>query len=303
MSPEEAPKFIRSNLTVLREDIARAKSYLIKHPHGRAENLAASWLKEQGIEQPGQINTDHDEQIQNIIRAYSLRKAFYQAVFELVASGDIILTEATTKFEPSLGFSQGGGSQFGMRMTMQAQKYDMGFAEPHSFQKISLPDDMPSDPDIFLDGISCTSLHPGIREAVEQSLACFRRGLYMPATAMLAAATEATWSECGAAVATNLADARLTNLFSDPYASISKKVADLSNALEQPNGKALVKSAGSSIAKVREAEVWTGVLRDRRNALHWTKAKSFVADHSETATLLIASPIHIGTLEAIRLKC
>lgn len=303
MTPEEAPKFIRNSLSVLREDIARAKSYLVKHPTGRAENLAGSWLKEQGIEQPGQINTDHDEQIQNIIRAYSLRKAFYQAVFELVASGEIILTEATTKFEPSLGFSQGGSSQFGMRSFTQAEKLDMGFAEPHSFQKISLPDDMPSDPDIFLDGINCASLHPGIREAVEQGLACFRRGLYIPATAMLAAATEASWSECGAAVAAHLSDTKLTNLFSDPYSSISKKVADLSNALEQPNGKALLKSAGSSIAKVREAEVWTGVLRDRRNALHWTKAKSFVADHSETATLLIAAPLHMGTLEAIRLKC
>ncbi|MCA9052927.1 MAG: hypothetical protein KDA75_03775 [Planctomycetaceae bacterium] len=303
MTPEEAPKSIRSKLIVLREDISRAKSYLIKHATGRAENLAAAWLNEQGIEQPDQINTDHEDQIQNIIRAYSLRKAFYQAVFELVASGDMILTEATTKFEPSLGFTQGSSSQFGIRMTMQAEKYDMGFAEPHSFQKIALPDDMPSDPDIFLNGINCTSLHPGIREAVEQGLACFRRGLYMPATAMLAAATEATWSECGTAVATHLGDAKLTNLFSDPYSSISKKVADLSNALELPNGKALVKSAGSSIAKVREAEVWTGVLRDRRNALHWTKAKSFVADHSETATLLMAAPLHIGTLEAIRLKC
>lgn len=303
MSPEEAPKYIRSNLTVLREDIARAKSYLIKHATGRAENLAGLWLKDQGIEQPGNINTDNEAQIQNIIRAYSLRKAFYQAVFELVASGDIILTEAIAKFEPSLGFTQGGGSSFGMRSFMQSEKYDMGFVEPRSFQKISLPDDMPSDPDIFLDGINCTSLHAGIREAVEQALACFRRGLYMPATAMLAAATEATWSECGVAVATNLGDTKLTNLFSDPYSSISKKVADLSNALEQPNGKALLKSAGSSTAKVREAEVWTGVLRDRRNALHWTKAKSFVADHSETATLLIAAPLHIGTLEAIRLQC
>lgn len=303
MSPEEAPKHIRSNLTVLRKDIARAKSYLIKHATGRAENLAGSWLKDQGIEQPGQLNTDNEAQIQNIIRAYSLRKAFYQAVFELVASGDIILTDAITKFEPSLGFTRGGGSSFGMQSFTQAVKYDMGFVEPHSFQKISLPDDMPSDPDIFLDGINCTLLHAGIREAVEQALACFRRGLYMPATAMLAAATEATWSECGVAVATNLGDTKLTNLFSDPYSSISKKVTDLSNALEQPNGKALLKSAGSSIAKVREVEVWTGVLRDRRNALHWTKAKSFVADHSETATLLIAAPLHIGTLEAIRLQC
>ncbi len=190
-----------------------------------------------------------------------------------------------------------------MRTTWEPQKQDMGFAEPHSFQKISLPDDMPTDPDIFLQGIDSKSLHIGIREAVEQALACFRRGLYMPATAMLAAATEATWCECGTVVAKKLTDAKLDTLFSDPYFSISRKVSELSKALDQPDGKALLKPAGQSIAKVREAEVWTGVFRDRRNALHWTKAKSFVADHIETATLLIAAPLHIGTLEAIRLQC
>src|SRR5262249_19740495 len=44
-------------------------------------------------------------------------------------------------------------------------------------------------------------------------------------------------------------------------------------------------------------------LRDRRNALHWGKAKSFIADHSETATLLMAAPLHLGTLETIRAAC
>jgi hypothetical protein len=65
----------------------------------------------------------------------------------------------------------------------------------------------------------------------------------------------------------------------------------------------LLKSADQTFARVADAEVWTTVLRDRRNALHWGKAKSFVADHSETATLLMAAPIHIGTLEAIRARC
>lgn len=301
MQPEEVAKHIRSKLTVLREDIARAKSYLMKLDSGRAEDHASTWIKQQNIEEFGCVNTDDSPKIEQLIRAYSLRKAFYQALFELVAAGDMILAEPVTKFEPSLRFDQ-GRSEFSRTM-WEAEKIDMGFAEPHAFQRISLPDDMPTDPDIFLEGIDCKSLHVGIREAIEQSLACFRRGLYMPATAMLAAATEAAWSECGTKVAANLNHQKLVNLFADPLSSISRKVADLSNTLDQPNGKALLKSAGLSIAKIREAEVWTGVLRDRRNALHWTKAKSFVADHSETATLLIAAPLHIGTLEAVRLKC
>ena len=125
----------------------------------------------------------------------------------------------------------------------------------------------------------------------------------MPATAMLAAGAEATWTECGIAVAKNLGNSKLDAVVSDPYASISRKVLETRKAVEDPAAKPLLKSADQTFVKVRDAEVWTTVLRDRRNALHWGKAKSFVADHSETAALLMAAPLHIGTLEAIRVKC
>ncbi len=81
MSPDEVAKSIRSKLIVLREDIARAKSYLIKQNLGRAENHAGTWLTEQGIEESNRINTQNATQIEQLIRAYSLRKAFYQALF------------------------------------------------------------------------------------------------------------------------------------------------------------------------------------------------------------------------------
>ena len=67
--------------------------------------------------------------------------------------------------------------------------------------------------------------------------------------------------------------------------------------------KPLLKSAGQTISKVIDAGVWTTVHRDLRNALHWGKAKSFIADHSDTAVLLMAATIHLSTREAIRLAC
>ena len=125
----------------------------------------------------------------------------------------------------------------------------------------------------------------------------------MPATAMLAAAAEATWSECGVAVAKKLSSAKLDAVVSDPYASISKKVAEIQKALQAADGKVLVKSADRSLADVDNVEIWTTSLRERRNALHWDKAKSFIADHAETASLLMGAPLHLGTLEAIRAAC
>lgn len=299
MSSENAGNFIDEHMLITREDIARAKSWISKLPNGNAEPHAGQWLKEQGLEVPRNVNTDApevEEQLAGIARAYSLRRAFYQALFELASTCDILLTGDISRWEPSLCYSTQRGA--GGIETKKVACY-----APTRFERFPLPEGIPSDPDIFLDGIDCARLDSGIREAIEQSLLCFRKGLYMPATAMLAAAAEATWTECGIAVAKNLSDVKLDALFTDPYASISKKVTDLRKAMEQASTKPLLKLAGQSIAKVNDAEVWTTVLRDRRNALHWGKAKSFIADHSETATLLIAAPLHIGTLEAIRLQC
>lgn len=125
----------------------------------------------------------------------------------------------------------------------------------------------------------------------------------MSTTAMLAAAVEAAWIECAAAVAQRLPGSKLDAIVNDQYASVSKLVAEVHKALQQPDGKALLKLAGESIAKIRDAEIWTTALRERRNALHWSKAKSFVAEHSDTATLLIAAPLHLRTLEHVRLAC
>jgi hypothetical protein len=174
-------------------------------------------------------------------------------------------------------------------------------AYPYISQIFRLPGDrVPADTDIFLRGVNCGTLHLGIRDAVEQALVCFRRGLYMPATAMLAAAAEATWMECGVKVAAKLLNSKLDAAVNNPYASIGKKVTEIRKALEAGDGKPLLKSADKSIADVINAEVWTTALRERRNALHWDKAKSFVVGHSEAADLLISAPQHLATLEAIR---
>jgi hypothetical protein len=123
--------------------------------------------------------------------------------------------------------------------------------------------------------------------------------LYMPATVMLAAAVEGAWWECARAVAKKLSLAKFQELLDEPLTSIAKIVLETRKALE--NAKDLLKHAGTHITKVNDAEVWTTVLRERRNALHWGKAKGFIATHSDTATLLLAVPQHLSTLEAIRL--
>jgi hypothetical protein len=299
MSPDEAGKLILSALNVTREDVARAKSWLLKSEAGHTHELVDRWLTEQKLIVPKDVNTDLPncaDLLAPIARAYSVRLAFYQAVWELVSVGELIPAGPPASWEASLAYKTshyGGG--------IPLKKVRCSF--PQTIERAPFASAVSTDPDIFLEGINCKQLHSGILEAIDQALSCFRRGLYMPATAMLAAAAEATWTECGIAVAKKLANTKLEGVVNDQLASISKKVTEIRKALEHADGKVLLKAAGQHIAKVTDAEVWTTTLRDRRNALHWGKAQSFVADHSETGTLLMAAPLHLGTLEAIRAAC
>jgi len=296
MSPEDATKLILSNLAVTREDIARAKAWLLRHASGQTPNLAEQWLSDQKLKVPKEVHTDlptSGETLVQVARAFSVRLAFYQAIWELVSAGELIPAGPPEYWPAMVDFKTSHGGS-GMPPNT------LGCWHPQKIERMPLPSKTSTDVDVFLQGIDSRRLHPGILEAIDQSLGCFRRGLYMPATVMLAAAAEATWIECGIAVAQKFADAKLQALMNDPLASISKKVTGIRKALEQPAGKDLLKVAGQSLPKVIDAEIWTTTLRDRRNALHWGKAKSFVADHSETGTLLMAAPLHLGTLEAVR---
>jgi len=298
MNTDEASRLLSATIKVRREDIARAKAWLVETKGGATEQLVEKWLTPQQAIVPVNAKVDLQaddagEQIAKYARAFSLRLSFYQAQWELIAAGELFPRGTFDNWQASLGHGDGrysGG--------LDIEGIDCPF--PTAVMRPPLADIPPTDPDIFLRGVDCTTLHDGILEAIEQALLCFRRGLYMPATVMMAAAAEATWTECGVAVAKQLSDAKLDATVRDAYVSISKKIAEIQKILRSPNGKLLLKKAGRSPADVDNAEIWTTNLRERRNALHWGKAKSFIADHSETASLVMGATLHIGTLEAIR---
>lgn len=298
MSPQEAAEHIVASFAVTREDVARAKVYVLRQDDTNTNSMANDWLREQNLELRDVIKTDAPDApdvLAGLGRSFSVRVALYTAVWELVAAGQLFPSHSPSEWKPSLTYDssrQGGG--------IPLPKMSFHYL-PHVHRPV-LVTGLP-DIDIFLQGIDCKSLDPGIREAIDQSLLCFRRDLYMPATAMLAAGIEATWTECGLAVAKKLGNSKLEGLVTEQMTGIGRIVMETRKALEDGAAKPLLKAAGQSMIKVLEAETWTTVLRDRRNALHWGKQKSFVADHSATASLLMGAPIHIGTLEAIRVAC
>ena len=299
MNNKEATEKILAAVKISREDIARSKAFILQSTESDVPALAEKWLKAQNYTAPKEIYLESGEvteTINLIARSYSLRMAFYQAVWELSNSGDVLVMDSPSNWRGSVTWrtSRGAGG-------LELDHINCSF--PAKIQKPPLRNEFSLDLDIFLDGLDYINLHDGIRMAVDQSLRCFQRGLYLPAIAMLTAAAEATWHECGSSVAKKLANQKLQTVMNDQYASLSKKVSELMKILQGQVGKSLLKSAGLSLPRITDAELWTITLRDKRNALHWTKAKSFVVQHSDTAAMLLGAPIHLGALDALWKSC
>lgn len=299
LNEEQSAVFILSAIAVTREDVTRAKEWVMPQKESHVRTLVDKWLDEQGMPLPKFVNAEDTESKQslgNVSKSYSLRLAFYQALWELISAGDLFPSG------PAIEWSAQSIDYHTSRSRSGVDLRKLTSSHPERIERPYLAPAVSADVDIFLRGLDIPSLDSGIHEAIEQSLVCFRRGLYFPSTVMLAAAVEAAWTEMGTAFAKKLPDAKLEATVGDEQLGIARKVSDIKKTVES-NGasKPILIAAGKTRYDVEEAVVWTTVLRDRRNALHWGKAKSFVADHSETASLLMAAQLHLAMLEAIRL--
>jgi hypothetical protein len=296
---ETAAQVIRESIAVRRDDIARAKVAILgMQTDETVKALASNWIAVQKIHEVKTIDLSDVEIAgthRQVARDISLRQAFYNAAFELTGTAEIVMIGTANREEASIGYKSNGYS--GGLPDVFVHYYPVRIA------RLSASEGFTSDVDIVLSDIDAVALHQGVREGIVQSLECFRRGLYMPATVMLAAAVEAAWTECGIAVATHLNSTKLKDQFDNPRVSISQKIVESVKVFEQPDGKTLLKAASQSESMLREAQVWTNVLRHRRNAVHWGKARCFSADHSETASLLMAAKNYIELLESIRQAC
>ena len=289
---------IEDQFSVKREDIARAKCWIMSANDGPATHLVGVWFEAQQIEPPNQVNPESPsigDDLLPIARSFELRGAFYRACFELAAAGDILLSGPIGEWRPSLLCTT-------PRLKTNPTFHRLKLHEPGIVCHLNDLDGFSRDIDVFLEGVSTESLHEGIKLAIEESLRTFRKGLYMPAIAMLAAAAEATWTECGSGIAKNKGDQPLQKAIDD-QSGIAKLVSMIVKIISGPNGKDLLENSGVSIHEVNEAHRWTDELREKRNALHWGKKKSFIAEHSDAATLLMGAPRHIRTIERIRSNC
>jgi len=121
---------------------------------------------------------------------------------------------------------------------------------------------------------------------LEEAAQCFRHELYLSAVVMIGKAAEDTWTQLGQALVGVFP--RAVKL-SDPLLHIGRRVNDTQKLLESAEGKELLKQAEVHAEELRGAVIWSHVVREARNAVHYGTANSAQNNYEKVAVLLLST--------------
>ena len=312
MTEDEAEQWIRSNVAVTRMDVTLAKTFILANHRSSVDTTIADFLKHADAVMPQQVivhpSVDTLSAIRTVARSISLRLAAIEAFWELISSaslmpastrlyGGTISVDYTTVMPGSGGRS--GGWTFG---EFDLKVFDICL-RPHS-PKAALP---LTDGDLFVAKLGIKELHPEIDQAVREALRCFKHELYEACLAMLGKAGEGAWVESGVALADFLCTVhpvrgkKLRDDLLSPVNGIARKVPLITKSYENVEVFGAVHTAsGVKPGQLMEVVVWTDVLRDARNVVHFRAVPAMANTYDKVAILIISSVSSLRTLYRVR---
>src|SRR4051794_35917592 len=170
LSAAESAVIVLAAVTVNREDVARAKQWVLARDDSIVRDMADAWLDELQMSTPKSLNAESDTYEESLKRAgesFGLRLALYQALWELISSGDLFMAGSPMAWEATaIEYKTGRGAE-GMPLKTLTSSY------PDKIQRSKLTPIVSADVDIFLKGIDMKTLNSGIHEAIDRLWGAF----------------------------------------------------------------------------------------------------------------------------------
>lgn len=312
MDAAKAEKWIRENVSVTRIDVTLAKTFIVANHRSSVEATIAEFLKHADAVLPTQVvvhsSVDTLSAIRGVARSISLRLAAIEAFWELISTaalmpastdmfGGTVNVPFTTVVPGSGGMSSGWTfGEFDLRVFTTC-------LWPHS-PRTALP---LTDGDLFIAELGIRDLHPEIDQAIREALRCFKYELFDACLAMLGKASEGAWIECGLALSKIVMDdspdrgKKLSDDLLSPVIGIARKVQMVTKCYEDVRLFDEVHSeSGVRTAQLRDVVVWTDVLRDARNVVHFRSVPAMQNTYDKVATLVISTVPNLRALYRIK---
>lgn len=231
----------------------------------------------------GEVYTELDRAADNVAK----RLAFAVAVQQLIHGGILLAAPGDPIDTTHIPFVVILPNADRRKMTLKGGPY--GCALPGSVFRAPTSTTQISNPALYLGCFTGAELHPGIVVALEESVACFVAHLFLPCMAMLCTAAEGAWIE----LARRAGGSKSRALAESETASLRKLVATVIDELKSTRD-------GGVRRRLDEAQQWTLVLQDARNAVHYANEPVTRSDYEKAAALLLGAPTHFATLYGIQ---
>lgn len=316
MTADEAKAEILQRVVVTRQNVTLAKSFLQRlqdiGPHDPFI-LMNQFSKQQGYQLPDKIvlhpSVDPEPPLRQTSGYFACVLAFTEAIWALIHQGYFLCMDNPRAWDAHQEWTTVVPGQGGTSAVWSFPEYSIEL--PHKIvlapsYRHERPQPM-TDPDLFVLEARIENADPEIIEALKDAVRCFRHELYRPAVTMLGKAMEGAWIELGCSLARTVPAEggfnkdKFVDIMSDDNTGIATKIQKVRDLYNQKNliGH-VIKQCGISPKELDNIIIWSDVLRESRNAIHFGVKPTIENSYEKVAVLFIDGAKNLAIMYKIK---
>jgi hypothetical protein len=296
--------------------IALAKIFLRARASARQDQngidvrpLLAEFANEQGAHLPETVWVADDAPTDDLAAATARHLSAVisaaQALLELTQTGEFVPLGNYEARQHHVNYSSayhGGGTSGGWRFESLSYAAPPRVLVPAYWTKLHT--DPVTDPDIYALEAGLAIADPEVNESAREAVSCLRAELYMAAVVMLGKVMEGAWIELGITLAdrapdTNRGDALRARLMADDEGIASKIAAVRETYARSDWYRALWRKCDIRPPVLDSVVVWSDVLREARNGIHFGVRPSFANAPEKVGILFLDGAQNLRRIYAI----
>lgn len=302
MNEHEAEAEIRSGTVVTNQVLTFAKAFLYNldgaGPYD-PRTLIREFTRDQGYSLPDKVvlhpSVDPNPAIEQTAGYARCAMALAEAIWALIYNGYFWyfgpvehgrIDQQWTTVVPG-----GGGTSSGWTFD------DLGYDLPRVLWKTpshrTEKTEILTDPDIYLSKVNIPNANEEVIEAIDDAILCFKHGLYRAAVTMLGKASEGAWVEMGCSIAKASSQEserkqRIIQKLLDDSVSVPAKVKQVFELYKNRDLCGyIVKETEILPSSIENIVIWSNVLREARNAIHFGVRPTIPNSYEKVSVLLI----------------
>jgi hypothetical protein len=313
MTQEEAKEELIRRVVVTRQHVTLAKAFilnLVRIKEYEPTTLSDQFAKQRGFNKPSQISLrpDVDEAALYQASEYLISiLSLGEATWALIHEGVLLYNGHHTNLDTHVRWTTvvaGGGQSGGWPLEELSMEVpiQITFAPSHRYDT----KEVLTNPNLFLLEAGIEGADSEVVEALQDAINCFRKELYRASVILLGKAMEGAWLEMGIALAHSVPSdahfnkAKFIEMMTDET-PLAKKIDEVRKLYKNKDLVSnVMNQTGIRAGEIEGIVIWSEVLRDARNAIHFGVKPVIPNTYEKVAVLLLAAADNLSKLYHIK---